>query len=306
MTQLVPKSVFDFEDFVEKSHDDGYQCGQHHALYAEGAEGDFGAADAHNDDDRCHYQVAGFGVVNLAIHQNPETADGDNAEEQDADAAHDGYGDGADEGCQFADEAKEDGEAGRAADNPGAVYFGDGHNPDVFAIGGVGGGSGKTADDIAETVRKEGAGQARFFNQIPAHNIAGNRQVADMFRQNHEGGGGNNHNGVQIELGCVELGQLEPGGCGNAGKIHYAQADGKDVAADDPEENGDNAHEAGEGHGAHNSHRQSEEGDQNIFQDKFTGEPCHAGRNRGQFQADDGYDGAHGRRGEDDINPFRT
>ena len=160
---LLFKSVVDFEDFVEEPHDDGNQCGQHHALYAEGTEGDFGTADAYDDDDRSHNQVAGLGVVNFAVHQNPETDDGDDTEEQDADAAHDRHGNGADEGRQFADEAQENGEAGRTADNPGAIYFGNCHNTDVFTIGCVGCGAGKSGNHIAQAVSKKGTGKSRFF-----------------------------------------------------------------------------------------------------------------------------------------------
>lgn len=299
-----PLLFVDFEDFVEKTHDDGYQGCQHHALYAEGTQGNLGTADAHDDDNRGHNQVAGFGVVHFAVHQDSETADSDNAEEQDADAAHNRHGDGTDDGRQFADEAQENGEAGSTADNPGAIYFGDGHNTDVFAIGGVGGCTRKATDNVAETISKEGTGQARLFNQIPAYDVAGNCQVADVFRQYHESSRSNNHNSIQIKFGCIELGQLEPGSSSDAGEVHNAQTSSEDVAADDTEENGDDAHEAGEDHGANDSHRQGEEGNQNILQYKFPCEARHACGNRSQFQADDGHDGTHSCRGEDDINPF--
>lgn len=51
----------------EQAHNDGDQCCQHHALYAEGAEGDLGAGQADNHNNGGYNQVGGFSVINLLL-----------------------------------------------------------------------------------------------------------------------------------------------------------------------------------------------------------------------------------------------
>ena len=94
-----------------------------------------GQADNHNNGS--HNKVGRFAVINLAFYQYAQAAGCNNAEQQDAHAAHNRYGNAVNQLGELADEGKQNGKYCRAADNPYAVNLGNGHNADVFAVGGV-------------------------------------------------------------------------------------------------------------------------------------------------------------------------
>lgn len=72
------------------------------------------ATQAYDENHGGQDQVRGLGVINLCFDQHADARGGDDAEEQDADAAHDRSGDGLDESRELADEGQDDGDDGRA------------------------------------------------------------------------------------------------------------------------------------------------------------------------------------------------
>src|SRR5208282_2904415 len=129
-----------FGDPDQQADDDGHQGGQGHALEFHGAQGDLGAADPHHEGDGGEDHVAGLGVVHLLLQDHADAGGGDDAEQQQEDPAHDRHRDAADQGADLADEGDGDGDDRGPADDPDAEHPGDGHDPDVLAVGGVGGG----------------------------------------------------------------------------------------------------------------------------------------------------------------------
>ena len=79
-------------------------------LFRVGAELHRRAARAADEDDGGEDEVAGPGVVDLLLDEHPDSGGGNDAEEEDADAAHDGRRDAPDGGCELADEGNDDGE----------------------------------------------------------------------------------------------------------------------------------------------------------------------------------------------------
>lgn len=249
-----------FKNLEEQAHDNGNQRCQHHALHAEGAEGNFGSGQADDHDYRRHYQIGRFAVINLALDQHADAGSGDNAEKQDADTAHDRYGNTVDDLGELAAEGQDDGQQGSAADYPGAVNFGDGHYADVFAVCSIRRGAGEAGDNVGQAVGKKGAGKARVFDKVALNDVAGNYQMADVFCQHYEGCGSDDHDGVQIKGRRVEVRHLEPGGVDDGLEIDHAHKGCENIAADDAEKNGDDAHKAAEGDGADNTDCQSKHG----------------------------------------------
>ena len=125
------------ENFKGNAEQDCNQCCQNHALYADSAEGKFCAGQADNHNNGSHNKVGRFAVINLAFYQYAQAAGCNNAEQQDAHAAHNRYGNAVNQLGELADEGKQNGKYCRAADNPYAVNLGNGHNADVFAVSGV-------------------------------------------------------------------------------------------------------------------------------------------------------------------------
>ena len=118
----------------QQTQQNGYQRGQHHALYGNSTKGQFGAGQPHDHNHSCHGQVTGFAVVNLLLNQKPKTGSRDNAKEQHTNAAHDRAGDSVDQLAQFPDKGKQDSENCSTADDPYAVYFGNSHNANIFPV----------------------------------------------------------------------------------------------------------------------------------------------------------------------------
>ena len=83
------------ENFKGNAEQNCNQCCQNHALYADGAEGKFCAGQADNHNNGSHNKVGGFAVIYLAFYQHAQAAGCNNAEQQNADTAHDWYWDAA-------------------------------------------------------------------------------------------------------------------------------------------------------------------------------------------------------------------
>ena len=207
--------------------------------------------------------------------------------------------------AELAAEGEDDGHDSCAADNPGAVHFGDSHYADVLAVGGVRRGAGEAADDVGQAVSKQGAGETGVFDEVAVDNVAGNDQMADMLSKHYESCRSNNQNGVDIKDRRIEMRHLKPRCVINRLEVDHAHEGSKDIAADYAKENRNDAHEAAEGNGADDADSECKHGNRDAGGvDVVAGEAGHIGSNRSKLQADYGNDGAHGSRREDDINPF--
>ena len=296
-----------FKKLEDKAHDDGNDGCEHHALHGEGAEGNFGTGQTDNHDYRGHNEVRGLAVIHLLLNQYADAGGSDYAEEQHADAAHDRNRDAVNQLAELAAEGEDDGHNSSAADNPGAVNLGDGHNADVFTVGGVRGCAGKAADDVGKTVSKEGAGQARVLDEVAVDDVACNNKMTDVLSQYDEGCRSDNHNGIEVEDRRIEMRQLEPRRVDDGLEVDHAHEGCEDIAADNAEENRNDAQKAAEGHGANDADGKREHRDGNVGgADVVTGETGHVGSDRSKLKTDYGDDSAHSSRREDDVNPLRT
>lgn len=212
-----------------------------------------------------------------------------------------------DEGGNLANEGEDNGKYGGAGNDPGAVYAGHGHDAHVFTVGGVRRGAYEAGNDIGQAVGKEGAVQAGIFDQISSYNITGHKEMAQVFRKNHEYRRQNHHNGGQIEMGRIESGESHPGHFFHMVEIHYPHEDGKDVAGNDADEDGDDGNETPSQHRSQDGHHQSKHGNGDGRGRRHTlGFADKAGHGHGQgrqLQPDDGHNGPHGSRREEHVNP---
>ena len=210
-----------------------------------------------------------------------------------------------DELAELAAEGEQDGHDSCAADNPGAVYFGDGHNADVFAISGVRRCACKTADDVGKAVGEQGTGETWIFDEVALDDVAGDDKVADVFGKYNKSSRSNNHNRADIKDGGIEMRNLEPGRVDNRLEVDHAHNGGEYITADNAEENRDDAQKAAESNGTDDADSQCEHGYGDIGGvDVVASEACHIGRNRSKLEADDSDNCAHRSRREDNINPF--
>ena len=58
--------------------------------------------------------------------------------------------------------------------------------PIFSPIGGVGGGAQQPGQDVGQTVGDQRAMETRIPDQVTAHDVAGDEQVAQVFGQHHE------------------------------------------------------------------------------------------------------------------------
>ena len=168
------------EQLEEQAHNDCNNSCQNHALYAEGTKAQLSAGQTDNHDYRGHNQIGGLAVIYMAVNQNADTGGCNYAEEQDADTTHYRNGNAVNQLGQLATEGQDDGHNCCAANNPGAIYLGDSHNADVFAIGSVRSCTSKAGNYVGQTICKEGAGETRVLNKVAFNDIASNNQVTNM------------------------------------------------------------------------------------------------------------------------------
>ena len=87
------------------------------------------------------------------------------------------------------EEGEQDGDDGRTADDPDTVDAGDGHDTDVFTIGGGGDRAEAAGEGRGETIAHQRAVHAGILHQGAIDNLLGDDEVADMFGDHHKGGG---------------------------------------------------------------------------------------------------------------------
>lgn len=290
-----------------QGNDHGYDGGQSHAFQLNGAEGDGCAGEAGDHGHGGEDQVSRLGVVHVLFNEHPDAAGGDEAEEEDAYAAHDGNGNGVDQSGNFSDEGEDDGKDCSAADDPGAVYAGHGHDAHVFAVGGIRRGAGKAGENVGQAVRHEGTVQAGVLDEVSSDDVAGDEEVAQMFREDDEEGGEDHQNGGKVKLRGIEGGQGEPRHFFHFGEVDHAEGGGEEVSCNDADQDGDDGKEASPQDGGEDGDNQGEHGNGNggaaAHTLRFADEARHGHRQRSQLEPDDGYNGAHGSRREEDVNP---
>ena len=213
-----------------------------------------------------------------------------------------------DEGCDLADEGKEDGKDGSAADDPRAVYAGNGHDAHVFTICRIRRRTDQAGQDVGQAVGKERAVQARVLDEVAADDIAGDEEVAQVFCQDDEQGRHDHHDGTEIKFWFVEGRDGKPRHFLDMGPVDDAHEEGQDIPSDDADEDGNDADEAPAENGSQDGDDQGKRRDDHG---RFIGHALdfahiagHIHGQRCQFQADDGYDRTHGSRRKEDVDPL--
>lgn len=285
----------------------GYHGGQAHAFELYRAHHDGGAGEAGNHGHCGENQISGFRVIHFLFDEHTDAGSSDEAKEEDAHAAHDGSGDGVDESGNFSNEGEDNGKNGSPCNDPGAVHAGHGHDAHIFTVGGVRRGTDEAGNDIGQAVRKKGPMEAWILNQISSHNIAGHKEMAQVFRENHEYRRQNHHNGGQIEMGRIESGECHPGHFLHMVEIHHPHEHGKDIARNDADEDGDDRNETPSQHRSQDGHNEGKHGNGDGRGRRhalgITDKSRHGHGQRRQLQPDDGHNGTHGSRREQHINP---
>ena len=159
-------------------------------------------ADEHHGGDD---QVAGLGEIHFVFHHIPHTHGGDHTVEDEADAAHDGGGDGVDQCVKLGGEAEDDGVDGGQTDDPGIVYLAQSQHAGVFTVGSVGGAAHEGGDGGGQTVTQQGAVQTGIGDEILAGGGGDGGHIADMLHHGGDGDGSHDQDGGQVELGYDEL-----------------------------------------------------------------------------------------------------
>ena len=217
-------------------------------------------------------------------------------------------GDGVDDGCYFSDEGEDDGEDGCASDDPGAVDAGHGHDAHVFTVGGVRGGADEAGDHVGEAVCEEGSVETRVFDEVSAYDVAGDEEVAQVFGEYDEDGREDHHDGGEVEGRRIEGRRCEPCDFFDVGEVNDAHGDREEVAGNDANQDRDDGDESAAKDGSEDGDDQGEHGNNDgctcAHALRVSDEAGHAHGKRGEFKADDGYDGAHGCRREEDVYPF--
>ena len=185
-------SVDDVEDQAES---DAYNGGKAHARELDFSDLNKGAGKACYKDYRRQGQVASPAVIYLFIHQQAQSRCGDHSVKEEADAAHYGSGDGLDQGGGFAYEGQQDGENGGASDDPHAVYLCYGHNADVLAVCCGRNGAEETGKGGGNAVAEQRSVETGILQKVSFDNFAGDHLVADVFGDDHKGGGNDDNNG---------------------------------------------------------------------------------------------------------------
>ena len=146
-----------------------------------------------------------------------------------------------DEGGYLADKGKDDGEDGGTADNPGAVYACNGHDAHVFAVRRIRRRAEKARQDVGHAVGKEGAVQARVFDEVAADDVAGHEEVSQVLGQYDEQGRHNHHDSAEVKLRLVKRREGKPRCFLYVAQVDDAHEIRQDIAGDDADQDGNDA-----------------------------------------------------------------
>ena len=109
------------EDHARQGGDGQAGQGDVCAAHGEGDAAGGAEAQAADEDHRRDDEVPGLGQVHLVFHHVPHAHRGDHTVQDEADAAHDGGGDGVHQGVELGGEGQDDGVQGGQADDPGVI-----------------------------------------------------------------------------------------------------------------------------------------------------------------------------------------
>ena len=221
------------ENKESQGGEDSYDSREAHAFELDGAQDDGSTGEAGNHGHRSEDQISRLGIVYLLFDEHADTRRSDEAEEEDADAAHDGSRDGVDEGCDFSDEGEKDSEDSGTADDPSTIDASHGHDAHVFAVGSIRCRTDAAGNHIGEAISEEGPMEAGVLDQISTDDITGDEEMADVFCQHHEESRENHHDRRGIEVRRIKSREGEPRHFFHMGEIDDAHENGEDVARDD-------------------------------------------------------------------------
>ena len=154
-------------------------------------EGDGQAADARNEDDGDHEQVAVLLQIYLLDHL--QTRHGDEAVESHAHTAHDAGGNGVDEGYEGRQEGDGDGHEGGHGDGDDGCVTRDGHATHRLAVGGVGATAEDGARHGAYAVTQQGVVETGILQKILFNDGGQVLMVGQMLGKDHGGHGNIGH-----------------------------------------------------------------------------------------------------------------
>lgn len=287
--------------------DDRYDGRQAHALQLHRPKDDGCTGEAGDHRDCGQDQISGLRIVHMLFDQHADTGSCNEAEEEDADAAHDRSRDAVDERGDLSDEGEEDGKAGSTADDPGAVDARHRHDAHVFTIRGIRRRADEAGDHIRQAVCKERAVKSRVFDEVASDDIARDEEMADMFGEDHEERRKDHHDGREIEMRRIEGRQGEPWHLLYMREVYDTHEDGENVAGDDTDQDRDDGDESAPKNGRKDGDDQGEHGDRDgsrcAHALRLTDEAGHGHGERRQLEPDDRDDRAHGSRREEDIDP---
>ena len=148
------------------------------------SEGERHSAHAGDEDGRDDEEVAVLVEVDLLDHL--QTADGDEAVERNAHAAHDAGGNGGKEGDEGSDERRDEGDDGRRENGDDGGVARDGDAADGFTVRRIGAAAEERAHHGADSVAEEGSGKAGIGEQIVLDDGGDVLVIGEVFRKDDE------------------------------------------------------------------------------------------------------------------------
>ena len=270
------------------------------AAHGEGDAAGGGEAQTAHEDDGGDDEVAGLGEIHLVLHHVAHAHGGDHTVQDEADAAHDGGGDGVDQRVKLGGEAEDDGVQRRQTDNTGIVHAAQCQHAGVLAVGGVGRAAEHTSEGGGKTVAQQGAVQAGILDEVLAGGGGDGGDVADVLHHGGDGDGGHDQNGGDVKLGDDELLQTHEVGTLDGGEVDQGLHDAVSVRQLRAAGGGDECHDVRAHHAQQNGNDldhaltpdvgDDDDGDSHQSQPPAGGGVGHGGA--GQVQADEDDDGA--------------
>ena len=175
----------------------------------------------------------------MVLHHIADTHGGDHTVEDEADTAHDGGGDGADQSVKLGGEGQDDGVDSGQTDHIGVVDTAEGQDAGVLTVGGVGGAAEHTGNGGGQAVAHQGAVQAGALDEVLAAGGGDSGHITDVLHHGGDGDGGHDDDGGHIELGQDDLLQAHQLGLAHGGEVHLMGENGHDVSAHNTQQDGD-------------------------------------------------------------------
>ena len=144
-----------FKNQEGKAGKDGDDRSKAHSLELNRTNDDGGTAKTGNEGQGRKNQILRFSEIHLAVDHHAQARRSNETKKKDADATHNRTGNIVDKGSNLSYKGKDNGEDGSTANDPGAVYAGNSHNPHVFPISRVRRGTRKPGKHVRKSVGNE-------------------------------------------------------------------------------------------------------------------------------------------------------